>query len=142
VVVHDVVVPLDRPLRDARLLIASQNERPPHTPHGPSGEHAQVREFLDEDRCTFKTGASCGVLNIAQAVENAGESAARFKHGFESRWGHHVRSRDFYDSPRCWRSGRDGPKTAECPRITPGNGNGRGDGAEGAYSKDCSHLGQ
>jgi hypothetical protein len=30
------------------------------------------------------------VLNDTERRDNAGESAARFKHGFESRWGHQV----------------------------------------------------
>jgi len=30
------------------------------------------------------------ILNKPQVADSVGESAARLKHGFESRWGHHI----------------------------------------------------
>jgi len=41
-------------------------------------------------RSTFEDQYFSYVLNTPQATDNAGESAARRKHGFESRWGHHL----------------------------------------------------
>ena len=37
----------------------------------------------------FEDGRLFHVLNTLQLRDNAGESAAAPKHGFESRWGHH-----------------------------------------------------
>jgi hypothetical protein len=38
--------------------------------------------------CAFEDSSFPNVLNRPQAADNAGESATRLKHGFESRWGH------------------------------------------------------
>src|SRR5207249_4834212 len=52
-----------------------------------SGNWRRVLE--DESTCMFEDGRLFHVLNTLQLRDNAGESAAAPKHGFESRWGHH-----------------------------------------------------
>ena len=52
------------------------------------------RVLEDESTCVFEDGRLFHVLNTLQLRDNAGESAAAPKHGFESRWGHHLVSVD------------------------------------------------
>src|SRR5437867_12873073 len=53
-----------------------------------SGNWRRVLE--DESTCMFEDGRLFHVLNTLQLRDNAGESAAAPKHGFESRWGHQI----------------------------------------------------
>jgi hypothetical protein len=47
-----------------------------------------LRFSRGEGDSTFETRRFSRVLNKPQVVDDAGESAARLKHGFESRWDH------------------------------------------------------
>src|SRR5438128_5644085 len=68
--------------------------------YGPSGSprNARTRAWSgnwrrvleDESTCMFEDGRLFHVLNTLQLRDNAGESAAAPKHGFESRWGHQI----------------------------------------------------
>jgi hypothetical protein len=52
----------------------------------PFHSRGQVLEFRCERNCTFKNWHFSRVLNTPQVADNAGESAARLEHGFESWW--------------------------------------------------------